>query len=40
MSPMLYLSGKIPLVVSQAANPLCSSTMKYTKELLKNTKEK
>jgi len=37
---MVYWSEKIPLVLSQAANPLCSSTMKYTKEILKNTKEK
>ena len=40
MIPILYRSRKIPLVFSQAANPLCSSTVKYTKEILKNTKEK
>ena len=40
LSSMVYWSGKIPLVLSQAASPLCSSTMKYTKEIVKNTKEK
>ena len=35
MSPMVYWSGKIPSVLSQAVNPLCPSTMKYTKEILK-----
>ena len=27
-------------VLSQAVNPLCPSTMKYTKQIMKNTKEK
>ena len=40
MNPILYLSGKIPSVLSQVANPLCSSGPKYTKEILKNTKKK
>ena len=40
MSTMVYWSGKIPSVLSQAVNPLCPSTVKYTKEILKNTKEK
>ena len=40
MNPKIYRSGKIPSVLSQAANPLCPSTVKYTKEILKNTKEK
>ena len=39
MSPMVYWSGRIPSVLFQAVNPLCPSTMKYTKEIMKNTKE-
>ena len=39
MNPILYWSWKIPSVLSQVANPLCSSGPKYTKENLRNTKK-